>query len=107
MAGHVSTASPGESLRDRFARLAARWKDETGHLSSITPMVLHPAYQRIIEMGSAALPLILEDLSRTQDHWFWALQAITGEDPVSPGDRGRVPAMAAAWLAWGRARGLI
>ncbi|HEX5726343.1 MAG TPA: hypothetical protein VFX98_12800 [Longimicrobiaceae bacterium] len=98
---------PPSELRERFARLAAQWREETDHLSSVTPMVLHPAYQRIIGMGPAAVPLILEDLARTSDHWFWALQAITGENPVAPADSGQVPRMAAAWLAWGRERGLL
>jgi hypothetical protein len=39
-------------------------------------------------------------------HWFWALKAIAGVDPVAPEDRGRVEAMREAWLRWGREQGL-
>jgi hypothetical protein len=42
----------------------------------------HPAYQRIIEMGQPVMPLIFRELEREPDHWFWALQSITGENPV-------------------------
>jgi hypothetical protein len=61
---------------------------------------MHPAYQQIIGMGVDALPLILRELEREPDHWFWALEAITGENPVPPTDRGRLNEMARAWLRW-------
>ena len=70
-------------------------------------MATHPAYQQIIGMGKEAIPLILEELQREEDHWFWALKAITGEDPVPGKDWGKIQAMRAAWLAWGRSRRLL
>jgi hypothetical protein len=101
----AKTDSP--SLADRFAVLAARWKADTALLSSTSAMVAHPAYQAIIALGPPVVPLLLEDLKREPAHWFEALKAITGADPVPPADWGRIPAMTAAWLAWGRAQGLI
>jgi hypothetical protein len=74
-------------------------------MSSITDMVLLPSYQRIIGLGSGAIPLLLAELERKPDHWFWALQAITGEDPVPAASRGNLIEMSAAWLTWGRQRG--
>lgn len=67
----------------------------------------HPAYQRIIGLGPQVIPLILSDLKRELGHRFWALSALTGENPVDPADRGRVSAMAAAWLKWGTDNGWI
>lgn len=61
---------------------------------------MHPAYQKIIGMGELALPLIMRELRTRPNHWFWALKAITGEDPVPPQYRGQVRKMAAAWLDW-------
>ena len=90
-----------------FARLAQNWKAETAHLSSITKAAMHPAYQRIIGMGFAALPLLLRELRDGPRQWFWALKAISGEDPVEPADRGNVRKMREAWLEWGRSRGHI
>jgi hypothetical protein len=94
-------------LEQRFRTLAAEWDEETGHLSSINQIAMHPAYQQIIGIGPAVVPLLLRDLDRTHAHWFWALTAITGDNPVSREDRGNVPRMAEAWLEWGRSRGLI
>ena len=59
-----------------------------------------PSYQQIIGMGDMALPLILRELAREPDHWFWALHAITGADPVEPDARGDVRKMAKAWIEW-------
>jgi hypothetical protein len=100
------SAARSRSLEQRFRSLAAEWEEETGHLSAVTQIAMHPAYQQIIGMGPEVVPLILADLARTGSHWFWALTAITGEQPVPPQDRGYVDRMVAAWLQWGRARGL-
>ena len=66
---------------------------------------MHPAYQQIIGMGTDAIPFIVEELRQTPDQWFWALKAITGEDPVDPADRGRVRRMADAWLELAKEHG--
>ncbi len=95
-----------ESSEARFARLASEWRNATAHLSSTTQMCMHPSYQHIIGMGEAAVPLIVADLQRAPDHWFWALKAITGEDPVPPEHRGRIAAMAVDWIEWARKAGV-
>src|ERR1700687_4065288 len=81
----IFTSRPAESrLEDHFRELARQWKEATEFTSSTTQMVMHPAYQQIIGMGREALPFLLAELRRKPDHWFWALKAITGEDPVPP-----------------------
>jgi hypothetical protein len=95
-----------KNLYVEFHSLARTWRNDVTLTSSITEMVMHPAYQRIIGMGFIVLPLIFRDLENEPDHWFWALKAITGEDPVKPEDRGNLPKMAAAWLKWAKDQGL-
>lgn len=56
-------------------------------------------------MGQPVIPFIFRELEREPDHWFWALQSITGENPVSVDRRGDIVSMAAAWLEWGKAHG--
>jgi hypothetical protein len=68
---------------------------------------MHPAYQQIIGMGMEVVPLLLGELARELDHWFWALKAITGVDPVSPASRGKMREMAEAWFHWGRQQGYL
>src|SRR5215210_5250542 len=59
----------------RFGELVRQWKEATLLMSSITEMATQPAYQQIIGMGHAALPLIFTELRRNPDQWFWALKA--------------------------------
>ncbi len=68
----------------------------------MTDMILHPAYQQIIGLGRGALPLILEELAQQPNYWFWALFAISGEDPVNVEDQSDLEKMTAAWLNWGK-----
>lgn len=91
----------------RFLSLKKKWEANTAHLSSMTEMAIHPAYQQIIGMGSVAVPLILQELKKQPGHWFWALKSITGEDPVLPEHRGRIRQMTEAWLRWGEKHGYL
>lgn len=102
-----TTGSPpvAEKIARRFAALREEWLEQTRQLSSTTQIAMHPAYQAIIGMGPAALPLIFAELRREPGPWFWALKAITGEDPVPAQDRGDLVRMTAAWLEWDAARG--
>jgi hypothetical protein len=93
----------------RFNRRVVEWKRAKGALSSVSAMVLLPAYQQIVGMGEAAVPLILAELKEEGDQpdmWFWALKSITGEDPVPDEDRGDMVAMSKAWLNWGMENGV-
>jgi len=101
----VPAAQQAESIEQKFQRLAAVWRAETGHLSSTTKMVNHAAYQEIIGMGAAVVPSLLRDLQKEPEHWFAALRAITGAQPVPPGERGRIDKMAEAWLRWAKEHG--
>lgn len=95
------------AIAERFQALAERWRAETEFASSPSSMFMNPAYQEIIGMGRDALPFILKDLAETRSHWFWALRAITGVDPVEARYRGNVGRMADQWLEWGHAEGLL
>jgi hypothetical protein len=90
----------------KFARLRDEWKSQRRHESSTTRIVMLPAYQKIIGMGPDVLPLLLRELETELDAWFWALRAITEADPVPAEACGDGEAMARAWLAWARQRGI-
>jgi hypothetical protein len=92
-------------LEERFVTLASEWKVGRGYTSSISKMCSHPAYQQIVGMGDKAIPLILRELEQAPDHWFWALKAITGVNPVPQEERADIKAMARYWLEWGREEG--
>src|SRR5205807_10056948 len=98
---------PSAEMRERFQRLAADWKQQSRYLSNTAQMAMLKPYQRIIGMGWPAVPLILDELRRDPDQWFWALEAITEEDPVPAAAAGHVRRSADAWVDWGRERGLL
>ncbi|MCW8138043.1 MAG: hypothetical protein KIT58_03970 [Planctomycetota bacterium] len=106
---HVSAQAviKTDEVAQRFARLCESWKAHTGALSALDDIVLHPAYQRIIGMGEAALPLILRSLEAEPYHWFWALSAITDHDPDIDEEDANVESLSAYWLRWGRERGYV
>lgn len=104
-AGPRSIEEAGQPAAERFLRLKTAWKAQRRHESSTQRMAMLPAYQAIIGMGPDAVPLLLRELEQCPDLWFWALRAITEADPVAEAIRGDLHAMAAAWLAWGKAQG--
>jgi hypothetical protein len=96
------------AVERRFKKLAKTWKSETELVSKVSKKAMHPAYQKIIGIGEAAVPLILTDLADNgPDDWFWALTAITDENPITAEIAGNMPAMTEAWLQWGRNAGYL
>src|SRR3989454_9429685 len=91
----------------RFAELAATWKEERGFSSSLTDMLLSPSYQKVIALGRPVVPYILAELAARPDHWFWALATITGVNPIPERAAGNLRAMTQAWLRWGDKEGLF
>ena len=89
----------------QFQRLVGRWKAECAPVSFAEKLAMHPLYQRIIGLGPDVLPCLLRELERSPHLWFWALRAITGENPVDPAHRGNLKAMAEDWLAWAKDNG--
>src|SRR5581483_7567782 len=95
-----ATPTSTETMEERFRRLEAQWRAETGHLSSSSKIIGHPAFREIIRMGTAVVPFMLRDLEQQPRLWVWAMPEITGEDPVPVSDRGDIVKMTDAWLRW-------
>ncbi len=96
------TAQPETIMENQFRQLVAKWTNETAYFSSYEDIVEHPAFQDIIGLGEAVVPLILHDLEKDPSLLVWALPEITGVNPVPAGDAGNIAKMAEAWLCWGR-----
>ena len=96
---------PGETVEQRFRRLEAAWEADTMVLSNPNLIAEHWAFQEIIRMGNAVIPLMLRDIENEPHLWVWALTEITGENPVPLSDSGNIRKMGEAWLRWGQAKG--
>ena len=101
--GEISLRNTDPQLA--FEALASEWKEQVGGSSFVAEKTRHPAYQKIIEMGQVVVPFLLRELEQKPTHWFEALKAITGANPIQPEQRGRTKQMAQAWLKWGREQG--
>jgi hypothetical protein len=88
-----------EELAREFRALVKQWKEETFFLSSLSKIFTHPAYQRIIAMGTNGLPLVLGELQNNQGNWFYALKYMAGKDVAEGIDN--FEDARAAWLEWG------
>jgi hypothetical protein len=86
-----------------FVLCMESWREEKKFMSFLSDIVACPSYQKIIEMGEKALPLILAQLREEGDdpsHWFTALETITSHNPVPESAYGDMPKMAEIWLYW-------
>lgn len=89
------------TLRTYFSALVQWWREGTEFLSSPGEIASHPAYQLIIGLGEAAVPLILEELRDRGGDWYIALRRITGASPVPEGAARSSEAVRQHWLDWG------
>lgn len=99
--------APEVALEQRFREQADKWDAETRHLSSPTQKIAHQSHQAILGMGPDVVPLLLRDLVQNRREWFWALSYLTQENPIRREDAGKMDRMIAAWVNWGRQRGLL
>lgn len=102
---HYTYAYTTATTQHRFKILADKWEDETINLSSTSMMCSNKSYQQIIGMGEKALPYIFERMVIKPNHWYWALSAISGVDPVPEQYKGNIKATLALWLDWGKKNG--
>jgi len=94
-----------DDVEIKFNELVSEWRAQRTRASSFSSANASlPAYQFIIGMGEQALPYILRELSKKDEDWYWALKAISREDPVPPEHRGKRSLMRQLWLEWGKAK---
>ena len=116
-------AKETKDLESTFNVLAEKWVKETAFHSNDYFIVNHPAYEQIVALGEAALPLIFRELEKgkTAVHWPLVLSAVTGAEPTPPpGPMSSIGwvvphasgwftldirAIHEAWLRWGREKG--
>ena len=96
-----------ETLDEKFQRFASTRHQAVAHHSSSSIRYGHLAYQAIIKLGPAVVPLLLRDLEKTGRHWFVALATLTLADPVPADQSGNIAKMKEAWLQWGHEQGYL
>ena len=84
---------------DEFAEAKNRWYMDTMDIR--TDPSEHPDFRRIVGMGEAAIPLILEELRVRPSLLYVALEAITGENPVAETGSDSLEDISLIWQRWG------
>ena len=92
-------------LEKVFRQLVDKWDEETQFFSDLKEVVLHSAYQGMIGLGPQVIPLILREMQERPSEWFWALRAVSRENPAEL-CRG-TQQITVAWLEWGKQKGYI
>jgi|SRR5947209_4325670 len=96
---------PQGEVEAEVERLADEWERGTLVISSPTEAVIHRAYQRIIGFGPQAVPAVIRRLQATHRYWFWALAAMTGENPAE--GIVHVDEAVEAWVNWAQTKGIL
>lgn len=94
-------------IESEFYEHLQQWKKETRFQSSSTILFDNEHYQHIIDMGFDVVPVILEYIRDTPDHFSYALKMITGEDPCLSENAGKVKENCESWVQWGIENNLI
>ncbi len=102
-------------IKCEFRKLCRIWRKTRPLFSSrVQDIVNNPAYEAIIQLGDAVVPLILKDIEKDlgsekgPDFWEIALHRITGVDLEIPEEfYGQRRIIAQYWLRWGEKEGLI
>lgn len=89
-----------KKLKMKFDLYNSTWQNETMFLSSISEITNNGAYRSIIDLGGDVVPLIIDDLLNSENHWFYALEAITGINPIKKEHRGDFNGMKSDWIEW-------
>jgi hypothetical protein len=95
-----------QQLKKRFDFYNSIWQSETIFSSSVSEITNNSAYRSIIGLGQEVLPFIFDDLKNNDNHWFYALEALTGQNPIKEKHRGFIPLMKKDWIEWGKENNL-
>jgi len=91
-----------KQLSTKFDLYSGIWKTETMFSSNISEITNNSAYRSIIGLGKDIIPFIIEDLKQSENHWFYALELLTGENPIKSEQRGIINLMKSDWLNWAK-----
>lgn len=83
-------------------RLLDKVREDTGCYSTHIHMLLHPDYQKLVDMGDIIVPYIVHLMTQSGAHWihFFLLKELTGAQPVPPEHAGRFTHILIDWLQW-------
>lgn len=103
----TSEQAHSQSVRSVFETCLVLWKEETKLYSSLHTIVFNKHYQRIIGLGPDVLPYIFDEYRKNGGLWHNALEAITGENPITEDCVGRARKIQETWINWAKLKGYV
>lgn len=88
------------SIYNEFESLKEDWLAGIRFDSGYHNLVNHPSYLKIISMGEIIIPILVRDMINNRIPWFYALEDITGEDPIREESIGRLDELIQDWTDW-------
>jgi type I restriction enzyme M protein len=101
----INVMGDEDEVKQEIVTLIKRWDKDRPKGANIERMLSHPIYQSVIACGTSAIPALIAALKKRPAHWFAALHAITGANPVPAKDEGNISRMADAWISWAELQG--
>ncbi len=89
-----------QQLKEKFEAYTSIWITETMFSSSVHEIINNSAYRSIVKLGKDVIPFIIEELKKEENHWFYALEALTGQNPIKQEHRGIIRLMKSDWIEW-------
>lgn len=89
-----------QDLKNKFQSYKNTWEEQTLFSSNMTEITSNSAYLSIIALGKDVIPLIIANLRNEENHWFSALEALTGVNPIKKEHKGIFNLMKSDWLEW-------
>jgi hypothetical protein len=86
-------------IESTFECFYNEWYEETKYLSS-SKIFENKYYKKIISMGMDIVPVMINKLKESPEHFFVALAKITGKNPVKSENKGKINKMAEDWIVW-------
>jgi hypothetical protein len=96
-----------DMLYKKFLQLKEKWEVETLFVSSATDIINNGSYLAIISLGQEALSFIIKDFAKKDNHWFYALEVMTGKNPISEEHIGNIKLMKDDWINWAKENDII
>jgi len=98
-----------DETRRLFDQFSQEWIRDTEMFSDIHSHLLHPAYHKLLALGTSILPFIFDDMVQGNGaRWLPALDSITlGKvNPVPPEHMDDAILMCQDWVKWAKSHGL-
>jgi hypothetical protein len=89
-----------KTSRQKFEHLAISWQEYNSGQSVIDYSDF--AFEQIVGMGVAVVPLLLERVASGESEWIYALKCISGVQAETTEMQGDEDQVVQAWIQWGR-----